>query len=294
LNLSVVARSLTLYTLDKYHVQWRRQLMGSISGAEDDPRVTCQTDSEGVALIRITRPEKRNAMALSMWVTMGSLFRRLDDDPAVRCVILTGDGGHFSAGADIAEFGEVRANAAQGLEYDRINDETTLAIRNCRKPAIAAISGVAVGGGLALALACDFRVADATARMGIPAGRLGLVYSVLDCRLLAERVGVTHAKEILFSGSIVGIDDAARLGLIDRRAEGDVLGAARTLAAEFTRNAPLSIAGNKAILNAIANGTAPGRMAELERWIADAFDSEDYAEGQRAFAERRAPRFTGR
>jgi enoyl-CoA hydratase len=73
-----------------------------------------------------------------------------------------------------------------------------------------------------------------------------------------------------------------------------VLGAARTLAAEFTRNAPLSIAGNKAILNAIANGTAPERMAELERWIADAFDSADYAEGQRAFAERRAPRFTGR
>lgn len=268
--------------------------MTAVSIQTDDSRISCKRDEDGIAVVRILRSEKRNALSLSMWETMGKLFLNLGKDAAVRCVILTGDKGHFSAGADISEFPKVRANAEQGLAYDRINDETTLAIRNCPKPVIAAISGVAVGGGLGLALACDFRVADNTARMGITAGRMGLVYSLVDCSLLTERVGVTNAKWILFSSAIFDIDASTKLGLVDRHATEDVLKEAREMALSFIGNAPLSMAGNKHILNAIADGTLKQRSAELEGYIATAFNSEDYVEAQKAFSERRSPAFHGR
>ena len=144
-----------------------------------------------------------------------------------------------------------------------------------------------------MALACDLRVADETIRTGIPAGKLGLVYSLLDCRLLAQRIGVTKAKEILFTARIFGFEDAMRLGLVDRTAKKDALLIAKELAAEIAGNAPLSIAGSKAILNAVSDGTAMAREDELRKLIDAAFDSADYAEGVRAFGERRAPRFRG-
>ena len=139
-----------------------------------------------------------------------------------------------------------------------------LSIRDCTRPVIAALSGITVGGGLGLALACDLRVADETIRTGIPAGKLGLVYNPLDCRLLAQRIGVTKAKEILFTARIFGFEDAMRLGLVDRVAKKDALGTARELAAEIADNAPLSIAGSKAILNAVSDGTAMAQEEELQ------------------------------
>ncbi len=260
----------------------------------NNAHIVCEADAKGVAVVTIQRVQKRNALSLAMWIAVGELFSRLSTDPAVRCVILTGDGGHFSAGADIAEFGTMRADAKAGQEYDRLNDEAMTAIRNCSKPVIAAISGVAVGGGLGLALACDFRIADASVRMGIPAGRLGLVYSIMDCALLVERLGATRAKEILMTGTIFNFDEALRLGLIDRSAAGDPLKAARVFAGEIALNAPLSLSGNKAVVNAIADGSVSSQRQELETLIALAFDSHDYREGQAAFAEKRAPRFVGR
>lgn len=253
----------------------------------------CAVDETGIALVKINRPEKRNALSLAMWRALGGVFSAAAQDPSIRCVILSGGGGHFSAGADISEFGEVRAGAEAGRAYDEACDRATLLIRNCPKPVIAAVSGVAVGGGLGLALACDFRVADSTARMGIPAGRLGLVYSIVDSSLLSERIGTTKAKEVLFTSRIFDIEYATRLGLVDRVAASDVVETARAFAAEIIGNAPLSIAGNKAILNAISAGTAAADADRLQGLIDAAFDSRDYMEGQRAFAERRPPRFEG-
>ena len=155
------------------------------------------------------------------------------------------------------------------------------------------MSGVAVGGGLGLALACDLRVADDTVRMGIPAGRLGLVYGIVDCMLLSERIGVAKAKEILFSARIFGFQEAMRLGLIDRAANGDALSTAGELAAEIAGNAPLSIAGSKAILNAASAGKATAQAEQLQKFIDAAFESSDYSEGVRAFQEGRIPKFIG-
>jgi len=120
------------------------------------------------------------------------------------------------------------------------------------------------------------------------------VYSAKDCALLVERIGSTAAKEVLLTGRIFGLDDAMRLGLVDRVAPSDATQQAHALATEIAGNAPLSVMGNKTILNAIANGSAEGRLPELNALIAQAFDSSDYREGQLAFAERRAPQFTGR
>ncbi|MBV9113134.1 MAG: enoyl-CoA hydratase/isomerase family protein [Hyphomicrobiales bacterium] len=259
----------------------------------DDPRIVFDLDAKGIAIVQIARPEKRNALSLSMWKALGAIFAASSASRSVRCVILTGSDGHFSAGADISEFGDIRGSAEAARRYDEFCDKATLAIRDCTKPVIAALSGTTVGGGLGLALACDLRVADETIRTGIPAGKLGLVYSLLDCRLLAERIGVTKAKEVLFTAHIFGFEDAMRLGLVDRVAEKDALITAKEFAEEIGENAPLSIAGSKAILNAVSSGTAIAREEELQKLIDAAFDSTDYAEGVRAFGERRAPHFTG-
>jgi enoyl-CoA hydratase/carnithine racemase len=246
-----------------------------------------------VAICQITQPEKRNAVSLSMWHALDKGFAAAALDSSMRCIIMTGAGGHFSAGADISEFDRVRADAAAGREYDAISDRATLSIRNCPKPVIAALSGYAIGGGLGLALACDLRIADKTVRMGIPAGRLGLVYSLVDCSVLTEKVGITKAKEILFTSAIFGLEESQRLGLIDHVAESDVLSEAKAFAEQLANNAPLSLSGNKAILNAIGSGTLAAQEAVLEQLIEAAFNSQDYIEGRRAFAERRAPDFRG-
>jgi enoyl-CoA hydratase/carnithine racemase len=258
-----------------------------------DARIRWQVNEDGVGIARICRPEKRNALTRSMWRSLRDIFRAAGTSTEVRAVVLTGDGGHFCAGADIAEFPEVRSDAASGAAYDHLNDEAMLAVRDCPVPVIGALSGYAVGGGLSLALACDFRIADRGVRAGIPAGRLGLVYTILDCRILLERTSLTAAKQILFTGATFGAEEALALGLVTRLVDTGSLEAAIGMAQEIADNAPLSLTGNKAILNALADGSAQARRAELEALIARAFDSEDYAEGQRAFAERRAPRFVG-
>jgi enoyl-CoA hydratase/carnithine racemase len=266
--------------------------MSSTAFQSDDPRILCSLDSAGVGIVQIARPEKRNALSSSMWQALQGVFRAASANNSIRCLILAGSGGHFSAGADISEFAGLRANAEAARNYDEICDKATLAIRDCTKPVVAALSGSTVGG-LGLALACDLRVGDETIRTGIPAGKLGLVYSLLDCRLLVERIGITNAKEILFTARLFGFEDAMRLRLVDRTAKTDALAVAKELAAEIAGNAPLSLAGSKSILNAVSDGTAMAREGELRRLIDAAFDSADYAEGVRAFGERRAPRFSG-
>lgn len=258
-----------------------------------DDKLMCEINLSGVSVVRIVQPQKRNAMTLSMWRALYQLFNSVSANPRVRCVILTGDGGHFCAGADVSEFDSNRNNAAAGRKYDLVCDQATLAVRNCRKPVIASISGAAVGGGLSMALACDFRVADKTSRMGIPAGRLGLVYGIVDCSLLIARIGITNAMEVLFTSRIYDANEAVRLGLVDRLVDDDSFIAALNLAEEIAASAPLSIAGHKAILNAISEGTVEKQKDELQAHIDAAFESQDYNEGRRAFAERRAPKFIG-
>jgi enoyl-CoA hydratase/carnithine racemase len=248
------------------------------------------------AVVTLNKPEKRNALNLAMWRELASTFAALEEDEEARVVILTGAGGYFSAGADISEFGEVRAGREAGEAYEAATHECCVRIETIPKPTIAAISGFCIGGGFGLAQVCDFRIADASAIFAIPPARLGIVYSGYECRTLIALVGLAKAKEILFTGDRFGIDEAIACGFVDRLAGGgrDALTEARDFANRMSDNAPLSIRGMKKILNALAAGTADEQRTDIDAAIAAAMDSEDYKEAVRAFAEKRPPAFRGR
>ncbi len=251
-------------------------------------------ERNGVATVLLNRPRKRNAVSLAMWKQLSGIFRELSSRQDVRVVILTGAGSNFCAGADISEFATVRADSTSGRIYEAANEAASIALRDCGKPTIAAVCGYGVGGGCALALACDVRVGDATTRMGIPAARLGVVYGELDCALLHRQVGLANAKRILYSGRHFDAKDCAAMGLLDVIAPTTALEGAMELATEMAGNAPLSLAGSKLVLEALAAGTAANRHAEISAIIEGAMNSADYREGARAFLEKRKPSFTGR
>jgi enoyl-CoA hydratase/carnithine racemase len=251
-------------------------------------------EARGVATITLNRARKRNAVSLAMWRQLAELVPELARRRDVRVLILTGAGGHFCAGADISEFPTVRADAESGRLYEAANEAATLALRDCAKPTIAAVSGYGMGGGCTLAMACDLRVGDATTQMGVPAARLGVVYGELDCALLLRQLGLANAKRVLLTGRAFQAGECRAMGLIDMVAAGPALAEARALAEEIAINAPLSLAGSKLLLEALAGGAIGSRRAEIAALIEGAMNSADYREGARAFLEKRKPVFEGR
>jgi enoyl-CoA hydratase/carnithine racemase len=251
------------------------------------------TVEDHIATITLNRPERRNAMTLAMWQEIPAVCARLEQDPDVRCVILTGAGGCFTAGADIIEFDKVRQSVDAAAAYEVAVDACCDALAALSKPTIAAIPGFCMGGGCHVAISCDFRYAEPAAYFGVPAARLSIVYGVRGTQKLVSLVGIANAKRILYSAEQFGAEEAYRIGFIDR-IEPDVLGAARAFAARMADNAPLSISGAKVLINGLSMGLGaldPGRASAV---IDRAAASEDYAEGRRAFAEKRRPRFKGR
>ncbi len=245
-----------------------------------------------LATVTIDRPAKRNAMTLAMWQEVGRLFGELATDKSVRGVLLTGTGGSFSAGADIEEFDRVRADAAAAKAYEEEVDACADAIAACPKPTVAVIDGFCLGGGCHLALACDFRFASPRSAIGIPSARLSIVYGVRTTQRLLALAGIANAKRMLYTAARYDAAAAKAMGVIDQVSE-EPLAAARAMLNEMAANAPLSIAGAKAILDGFALG--PGAMSsEAAQAIVDAAaDSKDYAEGRRAYAEKRPPLFKG-
>jgi enoyl-CoA hydratase/carnithine racemase len=245
-----------------------------------------------VGIITINRPQRRNCMSLAMWHELARLFGALGEDEAVRGIILTGAGEHFCAGADISEFATLRATVEQGHAYDKAVDDVCDAIAAVAKPTIAAVRGFCIGGGSGLAMACDFRFAEPAAQFGIPAARLSIVYGMRETQNLLALVGLANAKRILFSAERFGAEEAMRIGFIDR-IDADPLNAASEFAAVMARNAPLSIAGAKAILTGLAMGEGALDPTHALAIVERAFQSDDYREGQRAFLEKRLPVFKG-
>lgn len=212
----------------------------------------------------------------------------------MRLAILTGAGGHFCAGADISEFAQQRADSTSGAAYEQAVEACYAAIRELPQPSIAAIEGSCVGGGCALAMCCDFRVARRNIRFGIPATKLGTIYTLAECRLLLSTVGLAAAKRILYGGELFDAGMAREMGFADRLVEDDAVEEAARFGQAMAANAPLAIAGTKRILQALADGDAERQAPELEALIRLALDSDDYREGAAAFLEKRRPRFTGR
>ena len=248
--------------------------------------------AEEIATVTLNRPEKRNAMTLAMWRETGRTFAALGADRQVRAILLAGAGGNFSVGADVSEFGAVRGSAAAAAAYEEAVDVCADAIASAPKPVIAVLDGYCLGGGCHLALAADFRFASPGVSIGIPSAKLSIVYGVRSTQRLVALVGLALARHILYAGERIGAEEALDAGLLDR-VDADNHARARAYALGLAANAPLSIAGAKAILTGLAMGPGALDMAAAQRLIDRAADSRDYEEGRRAFADRRPPRFTG-
>ena len=221
-------------------------------------------------------------------------MKSLDSHVDVRVIVIRGAGPEaFAAGADISEFGETRNDARAAATYEALNGAAFAAIRGASKPVTAMIQGYCIGGGLAIALACDLRVADASAVFALPPARLGLAYPLDGLRDLVATVGAAVAKDMLFTARRLKADEALRAGLINRLCL-DIEPEIRSLCAEISEGAPLTIKHAKLAIDLIAG--RPGHMDEEEvaKLAAACFNSADYAEGQKAFTEKRVPRFAGR
>ena len=247
-----------------------------------------------IPVITINRPSRRNALTLAMWKELGRLFQVLGGEPDVRAIVLTGAGGAFSAGADISEFGAVRRTVEDGRAYEEAASGCELAIAGSPKPTIAAVSGPCYGGGVGVALSCDFRIADRTAYFAIPAARLSNVYGIVETRALFDAVGLAAAKEVLFTGRRYDADEAHRIGLATHLADGGALAAAKALAAGMRTSAPLTIKGAKIVLEALARAETASRKGDIQRVMDEAMSSADYKEGVAAFAAKRDPVFRGK
>ncbi|MGP2440980.1 enoyl-CoA hydratase/isomerase family protein [Streptomyces sp. JW3] len=235
--------------------------------------------SDAVATVVIDRPAKRNAMTAAMWRALPPLLDALAADPAVRALVLTGAGGTFCAGADIATL----AGGAQQAQRLAVDAEEALAA--FPKPTLAAVRGHCVGGGVQLAAACDLRFAEEGALFGVTPARLGVVYPASATRRLAALVGPAAAKYLLFSGELIGTGRALRTGLVD-----EVLpaGGLDARVAEFTR----VLVSRSALTQAAAKEFTDGRAGREAYWAAQAEAGGETAEGVAAFLERRPPRFT--
>ena len=242
----------------------------------------------------LDNPARRNAIGGEMWRAIPKAMAELDADPAIRCIVLRGEGTvAFAAGADISEFEQRRSNEAGVKAYEALFDAAHHAIENSPKPVIALIHGFCVGGGLAVALSCDLRYADASSRFAIPAARLGLGYGVPGTNRLVATVGHAAAREIMFSARRYGADEARAMGLVNRvLPDAELDDYVRKLALELAENAPLTIAASKSVINALI--AAKGDYAEAKKMVARCMKSEDYVEGRRAFMEKRAPAFKGK
>lgn len=239
-------------------------------------------------------PARLNALNAAMWAAIPGAVAGFAADPAVRCIVLQGAGDKaFSVGADISEFGEKRDSPEQVAAYEATNSAAYRALATVPKPVIAQIHGYCIGGGLAVALACDLRYADEDARFAIPAAKLGLGYGAEGTRRLVATVGHAAAREILFSARRYDAAEALALGLVNGvRPAAGLPGFVREMALTLAANAPLTQAAAKAVINALATGE--GALAEAEAAVARCMSSEDYAEGRRAFLEKRPPAFRGR
>jgi enoyl-CoA hydratase/carnithine racemase len=244
-----------------------------------------------IANLVIDRPGKKNAISQAMWIRLADLIAEAESDPMVRVLVVSGRGDCFAAGADISEFEAVYATRATAEAYMADMARAQTALMRCAKPTVAMIRGACIGAGCGLALACDLRFADPTARFGITPAKLGMIYSLADSRRLVDAVGLASAYDLLLSGRIVDAEEAARLGILNRLVPSEALAeTTRDFAELLAANAPGALKGVKQILSAIRAG-ARDDDAETRTLFLDILEQPEFAEGRRAFREKRPPRF---
>jgi enoyl-CoA hydratase/carnithine racemase len=263
--------------------------------ATSTPDLRAYVDGNTGFLI-FNRPERRNAVTAAMWAGIPDAMARLAAVDAVRVVVIAGSGEEaFASGADISEFALNRGDAGQARAYEAQNEAALSSIRGAGLPVIAMIHGFCIGGGLAIALACDLRIAAETAIFALPPAKLGLAYPVNGLRDLLGAVSAATAKDLLFTSRRVAADEALRMGLVNKVVRAAELAATTdAICADIAANAPLSVLAAKRAIAAISTTVIPqDQMDELSRLSDGCFSSADYAEGRQAFLEKRKPNFRG-
>ena len=249
---------------------------------------------DGLATVKLNRPERLNALNQAMWARLAEVFGELSDDDTLRCIVVRGAGDRaFAAGADITEFAGERASVEQAREYGALEHRAVMAVADCGHPTVALIRGACVGGGLEIAVACDIRICGASSRFGIPINRLGLTMQYPELDFFMRAVGRAAALEILLEGAVFGAERALALGLVNRVVPDDqVEREAHASAQRIAEGAPLVNRWHKRFVRRLDQG-GPLTPADLDEPF-EAYATEDYRIGYRAFLAKRPPGFKGK
>jgi enoyl-CoA hydratase len=251
---------------------------------------------DGIGLITFNQPEKRNAMSVEMWAGLGEILDAFAADNSVRVVILTGAGTKsFVSGADISQFGAHRSTEEARQESDRLTRAGRARFQAFGKPMIARIRGFCLGGGLAIAMQTDLRIASSDSQFGVPAARLSIAYSFDALTNLVHLVGPAHARMMMYTAQRIDAARAERIGLINQAVPVDDLDATvLDIARSIADNAPLSVAASKGTISQIMKDVVERDMDAVQVLRQRCLNSEDFREGARSFMEKRAPVFVGR
>jgi enoyl-CoA hydratase/carnithine racemase len=249
-----------------------------------------------VAHMIFNNPERHNAVSMEMWEAAETILSDFNADADIRVIVLSGAGGKaFVSGADISKFEDERAGADAVKRYSEATARAYSNLYDSPKPTIAMIRGYCIGGGLGLAACCDLRFCTEGSRFGLPAARLGLGYSLSSIKRLVDVVGIATAKDICLSARRYDAAEARAMGLVhgilpDTELDSYVGEYAMKIAA----NAPLTIAAMKKIFVELVKNPADADLEACQIAVDRCFSSDDYAEGRRAFMEKREPQFKGR
>jgi enoyl-CoA hydratase len=248
----------------------------------------------GVAVLTVNRPDALNAFDVDTLTELRDELRELAEDPEVRVVVLTGAGDRaFAAGADIKYMSGL--DVEQAKEWGELGQEVGRLLETMPKPTIAAVNGFALGGGCELALACDFRYASSTAKLGQPEVNLGIIPGWGGTQRLARTVGLGLAKELILTGRVVDAEEALRIGLVnDVHDPGKLLPKTMEVAHELAAKSPLPLAAAKEATNRALGGDHAENLEREVDYFGELFSSEDAKEGMTAFSEKREPSFKGR